>query len=123
MTLIGLRVKVLKDILLPALEEDRIKEVARQLGFQEDSLTQIQANKLYNVIMASLIREVEAFMNSEEALQICRDVRLYSPGASFIDHFDKNLRPRIRSIFPLVKPEPRNQTRSLFGRVLSLMSL
>lgn len=110
MSTLELRVHISKNIISPALELEAVKAKAVDLGFK-GSLDREQAGDLYNAIVGNLLEEIQVFMQSEEALQICKDVRLYSSSSSFNLQISKTLEKQIRAIygiemFPEVQVSP-----------------
>jgi len=103
----------------PALEESRIKAVAKQLGFGE-SLTEPQVSQLYNCIVKDLIEKITEYMQSDDARKICNNVHLYDPRPSFSPVIKENLGPRIKAIFSVVPQQTPIQPPSFLQRVFSV---
>lgn len=110
MSALELRVYISKNIVSPALEPKAVKAKAVDLGFK-GSLDREQAGDLYNAIVGNLLEKIQIFMKSEDAFQICKDVRLYSSSSSFKLQISETLEKQIRVIygiemFPEVQVSP-----------------
>jgi len=101
----GLKLKILTDIISPAVEETRLREQAQTLGFR-GPLTPSQVDQLQNAVMIDLLDKIKAFLLSEDARQLYRHAALISARPSFYRVIQEKLDSRIQAIFQLAPPEP-----------------
>ena len=106
MTATELKVRIMSDIIAPALEKHVITGKANELGYGP-SLNPDEESCLYNAISADLFAKIKAFMESPEASQTYIDIRLYDPRASFCVEVREKLEAQMRAIFTINKaPAP-----------------
>ena len=100
-----LKQKIFDEIIDPSVSKEAICEKAASLGFGE-SLSEEQANTVYNTLFYGTLKKVVAFMESDEAREICKNIDLIDKGAPLANYIEEDLNENIFSLYKIYIIDP-----------------
>ena len=101
----ALKQKIFDEIIDPSVSKEAIREKAASLGFGE-SLSKEQARTVYNTLFYGTLKKVVAFMESDQAREICKNIDLIDKGAPLGKYIRRDLKKNIFALYQLPAFDP-----------------